>query len=51
MMSLGPPAGNGTISRIDRFGKSSAAAQAGSSSIDNPVSRARKILMKASSKH
>jgi hypothetical protein len=45
MMSLGPPAGNGTISRICRAGKSSAPADAVRNSRDNPVTRPRTIPM------
>jgi hypothetical protein len=46
---LGPPAGNGTISRIGFVGKSCAMADAGNSSSDNPISSVRKIPMQASS--
>jgi hypothetical protein len=42
---LGPPAGNGTISRICRAGKSSAPAEAAESSRDNPAMTALAILM------
>ena len=42
MMSLGPPAGNGTISLIGFAGKSCAAAAAGSSR-DNPMRSTRRV--------
>src|SRR5579872_970807 len=44
MMSLGPPAGNGTIRRICRAGNSSAVADAADSRA-NPVTKARKTFM------
>src|SRR6476620_2539541 len=47
MMSFGPPAGNGTISLIGFVGKSCAAAKAGNSSIDNPVTIAVRNFMRA----
>ncbi len=47
MMSFGPPAGNGTISLIGLLGKSCAAANAGDSNTDNPVTSAARILMPA----
>src|ERR1019366_2371764 len=46
MMSLGPPAGNGTTSRIALLGNSCAAAKAGQSSKPNQVSRTLEIFMK-----
>src|SRR5436190_1270937 len=46
MMSLGPPAGNGTISLIGLVGKSCAVASAGSRKSVNPVSRLRRIFMR-----
>jgi hypothetical protein len=49
MMSFGPPAGNGTISRIDLLGKSSAAAMTGDSSTDNAVTSVRRTFTRASS--
>src|SRR6202000_1796770 len=45
MMSLGPPGGNGTISRIVRAGNSSAVASEGES---NPINRTMRIRMHAS---
>jgi hypothetical protein len=48
MVSLGPPAGNGTISRICRAGKSSAPADAVKNSRDSPVTSARAVLMEKS---
>ena len=47
MMSLGPPAGNGTISLIGFAGKSCAAASAGNSESVNTVSSLRPIFMQA----
>jgi hypothetical protein len=47
MMSLGPPAGNGTISLIGFAGKSCAVAACGNSSI-RPVTSAQKNLTRAS---
>jgi hypothetical protein len=47
MMSLGPPAGNGTISLIGLFGKSCPAANAGNNSADNPIATALGIFMEA----
>jgi hypothetical protein len=48
MMSFGPPAGNGTISRIGLLGKSCAAAKAGHSSTDSAAASAPNTLMNAS---
>src|SRR6185437_12040569 len=45
MMSLGPPGGNGTISRIWCAGKSSAVADAIGSSTASPMTNARKTFM------
>jgi hypothetical protein len=44
---LGPPAGNGTISRIGFAGNSCAAANAGDSSRDNPANNVLAILIDA----
>src|SRR5262245_60148286 len=48
MMSLGPPAGNGTISLIGFAGKSCAAASAGKSESVNTVSSLRRIFIRTS---
>src|ERR1017187_1732410 len=48
MMSLGPPGGNGTISRIGFAGKSCAEADTGDSRTTNPISTVCNILMQAS---
>ena len=48
MVSLGPPAGNGTIGRIGLEGNSYAATDAGNSSTDKPASSVRKIRMNVS---
>ena len=45
MMSLGPPAGNGTISLMGFVGKSCAAASVGNSESVNTVSSLRPIFM------
>jgi hypothetical protein len=45
MMSLGPPGGNGTISRIGFLGRSSAAAKVGNSSSDKSASFAIVFIM------
>src|SRR5207244_12455387 len=48
MMSLGPPAGNGTISLIGLAGKSCAAASVGRRKSASPVSSLPMILMESS---